>query len=193
VFGTLIVLLLILLSWSTIIVLTVMQETLEAYATQALGTQFGSFLGPFVVPVGLAMLNAVIPILLGFVIAMEKWDEPAFAIKLMSGRLYVLKILNTWIIMISYLRLLWSEFASVLPWVLVQPVTGMCAEDQAGQALVAFVLTDFILDKVGSIASLVGKNLVARLRYAGTKHGDESDAFTVDKRPTSSFRSKTAL
>ncbi|OWY92326.1 hypothetical protein PHMEG_00038725, partial [Phytophthora megakarya] len=141
-----------------------------------------------IVPAVVTVINAILPKLISFLTALEKWDDVGFAIKAMVTRLYLAKILNVLIQLFSFallldpllltstqniLNLVSFEGSTVRENVMLEfkPEVYSCRAEQASAGLLTLVVTDFSVSKVMAMASpLVGvvikllKNLWRRQR-----------------------------
>ncbi|RLN51113.1 hypothetical protein BBJ28_00019842, partial [Nothophytophthora sp. Chile5] len=143
-----------------------------------------------IVPAAVTVINALLPKLLSFLTAMEKWDDVGFAIKAMVTRLYLAKILNVLIQLFSFALLLdpllLTSTQNVLGLVTLdgsairqnvmlefKPASFACRAEQASAGLLTLVVTDFSVSKVMAVASpllkALGRKVSSIWRYRREK------------------------
>lgn len=155
-------------SWYAIIAVTTQSSELQRHiATQA------AFLAPYVaslVPALVTVINGIVPTVISLLTALERWDDVGFAIKALVTRLYLAKVLNVLIQLVSFALLLdpylltsrqssmgffTIDGSSVRKNVMLafKPDSYTCRAEQVGSGLVNLVITDFAIGKVAAIAT----------------------------------------
>ncbi|RLN31285.1 hypothetical protein BBJ28_00013223 [Nothophytophthora sp. Chile5] len=181
-------------SWYLIILLTTQSSELQL---QIAGN--AAVFAPYassIVPAAVTIINALLPKLLSFLTAMEKWDDVGFAIKAMVTRLYLAKILNVLIQLFSFALLLdpllLTSTQNVLGLVTLdgsavrqnvmlefKPASFACRAEQASAGLLTLVVTDFSVSKVMAVASPLLK-VLGRKVSSMWRHRREKRAFSKE-------------
>ncbi|KAJ0411534.1 hypothetical protein ATCC90586_001129 [Pythium insidiosum] len=91
-------------SWYLIIVLTTQSTEIQAWI--ALKAKVLSPYASSIVPAAVTVLNAALPTIISLLTQLERWDHSGFAVKAMITRLYLAKVLNVIIQLVSYALLL---------------------------------------------------------------------------------------
>lgn len=166
VFANAVVVLLTLLAWFLIVFMTLLQNAFSNAEYAASYTPFVRTLASLATTLSMAAINSLAPIVISTMHDLEKWDDPAFRIKKLVVSLYILKILNLAVLMVTYLGLMWNTFGSLLGYFAVQKVnTIACVEDQTGQQFITLVAIDFLVGRIGGLAGILGVRLLAHLLY----------------------------
>lgn len=153
---------LICVQWSAIIILTIFTTSIQEAAAGA-----GSVLAGIVVPAAVSAINAALPMATSYITEFEAWDSRALHLKIEAGRLYVSRMFNVVILLLSYYQLLTEKViyngteatSDTENW-------GKCYEDQVGNMILLLVVADFVIPKFVTFGSAWGKNVLAR-RAAG--------------------------
>eukprot|EP00658_Telonema_sp_P-2_P010909 TRINITY_DN14153_c0_g1_i2.p1 TRINITY_DN14153_c0_g1~~TRINITY_DN14153_c0_g1_i2.p1 ORF type:complete len:812 (-),score=199.83 TRINITY_DN14153_c0_g1_i2:212-2647(-) len=146
------------LQWSAIIVLTIFTSTIQDAASGA-----GSLVAGVVVPLAISAINAALPLAIAAITEFDQWDSRAFRLKMEAGRLYVSRMFNVLIILLSYYQLLTQKTiyegteakADTVNW-------GTCYEDQVSNAILLLVIADFFFPKAATLAEAWRENIMAR-------------------------------
>lgn len=175
-----VVLVLVLVSWAVLIAVSVASPYLGQLTyfadSSSLNALMQLAMQNLLVPAALQVLSAGAPIIVGVLTRLERWDSPAFALKMLITRIFFIKVLNVIVVMVSYMQLLlvgtanYDWFAPTidvfgLSISLSSNDTNSQAEDTVGEGLMIIILVDFVADKLSEIASYLFSRLVARLRY----------------------------
>ncbi|GMF14264.1 unnamed protein product [Phytophthora lilii] len=175
-------------SWYLIILLTTQssQLQLQIASKAAIFAPYASSIVPAVVTV----INAILPKLISFLTAIEKWDDVGFAIKAMVTRLYLAKILNVLIQMFSFallldpmlltstqsiLELFTFEGSVVRENVMLEfkPDSFDCRAEQASAGLLTLVVTDFSVSKVMATTSPLVGVVINKLKAVWQRHREK--------------------
>ncbi|GBG31478.1 Transmembrane channel-like protein 5 [Hondaea fermentalgiana] len=157
-----------------------------------------------IVPLAVSVINALLPAVVTFVTAFEKWDDGGFHTKYMLSRLFVAKILNAFIQVFSFLQLLDPYMLRGDPiisrdfsltartntekrLVSVGSTYGAagtvprgldeCRADLYGAGIFQLVITEFVVSKTAFAIVPAAKYLIAKLR----KRPYERNEFHVAK------------
>ncbi|EQC40512.1 hypothetical protein SDRG_02403 [Saprolegnia diclina VS20] len=136
-----------------------------------------------IVPIGVSVINGVLPKVLGVLTNFERWDDNGFRIKAMVTRLFLAQLLNILLQLWSYAMLLdpflsssseqpisWLPFAYEIRSNVMQkfkPDAYACRAEQVASGLVVLVVTNFVTPKVTALtlSGIFGLlRLVKRLR-----------------------------
>jgi hypothetical protein len=151
----------------------ILMVTTQASQIQASIARSAPLLAPYVssiVPAAVTLINSVLPVVIGQLTALEKWDDVGFAIKAMVTRLYLAKVLNVLIQLVSYALLmdpyLFTGAQTILEFatfdgptvrrnvmLAFKPELYDCRAEQVASGLLTLVVTDFTVSKVGAISS----------------------------------------
>eukprot|EP00698_Gefionella_okellyi_P010328 TRINITY_DN2675_c0_g2_i1.p1 TRINITY_DN2675_c0_g2~~TRINITY_DN2675_c0_g2_i1.p1 ORF type:complete len:762 (+),score=130.04 TRINITY_DN2675_c0_g2_i1:34-2319(+) len=156
--GTLITIGLILASWAGIIILLIFQTRITNWVNENASTYAGA--ADYIVPMSISIIGGISPQLVKMCTKFERWDHPQFAMKLSTVRLFVLNSLNVFIVVLSYSDLLMYQLLGLVS----SDDTVTCKEDQVGEAFVVMMLTDFAVNKLMLIGSVLGKKVIGRIR-----------------------------
>ena len=159
VIGTILTVVIVLAAWVVISVLYILQSQV-ADSLSAVGA-----LRTLVVPLSISLINAVAPKLAMLISRFEKWDDPAFELKVTTVRQYLLKIANVIVVMLAYMLLI-INVNTPTGFDILTLEDGTYAEDQTGQALFIMVCTDFVTGRVGIVAGILVAKVFAKIKYA---------------------------
>eukprot|EP00656_Telonema_subtile_P052122 TRINITY_DN7175_c0_g1_i3.p1 TRINITY_DN7175_c0_g1~~TRINITY_DN7175_c0_g1_i3.p1 ORF type:complete len:645 (-),score=148.19 TRINITY_DN7175_c0_g1_i3:194-2128(-) len=153
---------LICVQWSAIIILTIFTTTIQEAAADV-----GSVIAGIIVPASVSAINAALPLATSYITEFEAWDSKATHLKIEAGRLYVSRMFNVLILLLSYYQLLTEDtIYSGTEAVSDSGSWGNCYEDQVGNLILLLVISDFLIPKFVTFMSAWGKNVLAR-REAG--------------------------
>ncbi|KAJ1434367.1 hypothetical protein B484DRAFT_326147, partial [Ochromonadaceae sp. CCMP2298] len=147
VLGSLLYLCVVGASFTAIIALTIFSTAI----TNATSTISGlRLVGPFIGPLALTGINAVVPKVLGEITKMERWDSAQTELKLLLLRVYLSSTLNTLILALSYIMLvdpfLLAMYESIRNALELPPSDLFtCRVDQAADALYVLAGSTFVV------------------------------------------------
>lgn len=135
-------------AWTLIIMLTVNKTSIEDRARGTIPDRFIQF----VVPASITVINMILPMVIKAVTLFERWDTPATRLKFESWRLFSLRILNIFILLVTYFQLLIPVKDRFLPRIVPELGADECPSDFIGLQLLNLLLADFLLPKLGLLA-----------------------------------------
>lgn len=154
-------------SWAVIVTMSLNARSVSAaLESRAEGL---ALLADFAVPVVVAVINAVLPLLNTIITNFERWDHPTTRLQMMMSRLFSQRILNLLITVSGYGLLVAFQDADPAGSVtlalpggaivvnLVEPDKARfgCVENQVGISLWLFVAVEFAVDKIASVGKVV--------------------------------------
>jgi len=166
VFGGLFYMVLQFSGWYAIIYLTLKNSIIQTWCENQKG--FG-WAASSVVPAVVSFINALMPAAIKEIVKFEKWDTMKMVIKQLTVRMYLSKILNAFIQILSYLLLANPLFAASnanIREAVEQPYNSAsfaCRADQVGVGLFQLVATEFVVSKVIALATPYGMRVHAQV------------------------------
>ncbi|CAM9091484.1 unnamed protein product [Chrysoparadoxa australica] len=189
--GTLVYIVLQLAAWSLIIWLTSESQSLG----QELQSSFESVewlsgaseaIAASLVPAAVSVINGIMPVLIMKITNLEKWDREKTVVKMLTVRMYLAKVLNAFIQVLSFMLLanpyLMSGTYSDLRINVEQKFSSQlysCRIQQAGVGLFQLVVTEFVVSKVIALGILNVKHLLAAAKKLPRSKGEFEIAKTM--------------
>lgn len=162
VLSAVIFLLLLVIGWTVITVLMLTErnftDAVDAGSSYAIALKF-------IPSLGISAVNSIIPKISLKLTELEKWDDPAFSLKLNIARLYLLKVLNLILFALFNIELAtngeWFGDENRLEF---ENGSYDCREDQVGASLGILVLSEAIVSKIMPLLEYLWGHIWAKIR-----------------------------
>ncbi|KAG5189996.1 hypothetical protein JKP88DRAFT_176300 [Tribonema minus] len=162
-------------AWYAIVLLTASSRALATWILNELAAVswlkgFTSTLAVSIVPVGVTIINTIMPVFIKLITDIEQWDSAKTITYMLVTRMYLAKILNACIQAASYMLLANPYLISRIDTNLRRNVeqgydstSFECRIDQASSGLFQLVVTEFVLSPIIAAASLLAAKLQAKV------------------------------